>query len=304
MQDSTKGVLMMVGTCCIWGLSPLFYAQLRHVPPLEILSYRGLWSLFFFAVILLVQRRLDTVWDALKSPRRVMLIAIAAVMISANWFGFIYAISNGMGLEASLGYYIFPLFAVLLGRFAFAESLSRTQAVSVGLAAVAVLILAVGLGVPPWIALGLAATFAAYGIIKKQLDLGPVVSVTAEMILLAPLAAVWISTQGTGGGSGNDLGTHLLLALSGPLTAIPLILFSGAARRARLSTIGLVQYLNPTLQFSCAVFVFAEPFTKWHAIAFPIIWTALVIYSVATLRQDRAARRLASRSSIPPVIVT
>lgn len=301
MRESTKGVAMMVVACCIWGLSPLFYAQVRHVPPLEVLSYRGLWSLAFFAVILLVQRRLGAVAEALRSPGNLMIIAVAAVMISANWFGFIYAISTGKGLEASLGYYIFPLFAVVLGRFAFAESLSRAQALAVGLAAIAVLILATGLGVPPWIALGLAGTFAAYGMIKKQLDVGPVVSVTAEVLLLAPLAILWIATQGTGVGGTNAWHTHLLLALSGPLTATPLILFSYAAKRARLSTIGLVQYVNPTLQFSCAVFVFSEPFTKWHAIAFPIIWSALVVYSIATLRQDRAARKVAVSS---PVIVT
>jgi chloramphenicol-sensitive protein RarD len=304
MHESIKGVLMMVGACCIWGLSPLFYAQLHHVPPLEILCYRGLWSLLFFAVILLAQRRFGLVFTALRDPRRLVIIATAAVMISANWFGFIFAISNGKGLEASLGYYIFPLFAVLLGRFAFAESLTRAQSVAVAIAALAVLVLAFGLGVPPWIAVGLATTFAAYGIIKKQLDLGPVVSVTAEVLLLAPLAVFWIATQGTGAGGGNSIGTHLLLALSGPLTATPLIMFSYAAKRARLSTIGLVQYVNPTLQFSCAVFVFSEPFTQWHASAFPLIWTALVIYSIAAIRQDRAARKLASSAATSSVIVT
>jgi chloramphenicol-sensitive protein RarD len=302
VQDSTKGVVMMIAACTVWGLSPLFYALLTHVPPFEVLSYRGLWSLAFFTTILLLQNRLGDVFRALRVPRNLMIIALAAVMISMNWFGFIFAISNGLALEASLGYYVFPLFAVILGRFAFAEKLSTTQGVAVGIAAIAVLILAVGLGVTPWLALMLAATFSVYGTIKKKLDLGPVVSVTAEVLLLSPIFAFWILSQG--GATGHTIGTHLLLALSGPLTATPLIMFSYAAKRARMSTIGLVQYVNPTLQFGCAVFVFSEPFTQWHAIAFPMIWLALAIYSIALLHQDRAARKSTSKAGTSSVIVT
>lgn len=302
MQDSTKGVLMMFAACCIWGLSPLFYAQLKHVPPFEVLCYRAVWSLLFFAVILAVQKRLPEVWAVLSNPRTLGIVAVASLMISANWFGFIFAVSNGLALESSLGYYVFPLFAVLVGRFAFAEMLTRPQAVAVGLATLAVVILALGLGVPPWIAIGLAATFAVYGAIKKTLAAGPVVSVTAEVVLLAPIAMVWISFAGTEGG--HDTLTMVLLILSGPLTATPLIMLSYAARRARLSTIGLVQYINPTLQFACAVFVFAEPFTQWHAIAFPIIWGALAIYSVSAIRQDRAARKAFSSACTSSKTVT
>lgn len=304
MTDSTKGVIAMVMACCVWGLSPLYYAELKHVPPLEVLSYRCMWSLIFFAVILLVQRRLHLVWDALRTGRNIFVILTAGLMISINWFLYIYAITNGQALESSLGYYIFPLVAVVLGRVVFAEQLSRLQGGAVLLAAVAVLVLAVGLGVPPWIALILATTFGMYGLIKKTLTLGPVVSVTAEVLLLAPLAIAWIAFKGTGGEAGHDWGTQALLAFSGPLTATPLIFFSYAARRARLSTIGLVQYLNPTLQFGCAVFVFGEPFTPWHAIAFPLIWTALAIYSIAVIRQDRAARKATVSSGTSSTTVT
>jgi chloramphenicol-sensitive protein RarD len=297
MTDSTKGFLAMIVACTVWGLSPIYYAQLKHVPPLEILSYRGLWSLAFFVIILGVQRRLPEVKVALFNRKSFALIACAAVMISTNWFGYIFAISTAQGVEASLGYFIFPLVAVVLGRVFFGERLSRAQFAAVLLAGVAVVTLTVGLGVAPWIALMLAGTFGAYGLIKKSLPVGPVVSVTAEVLFLAPLAILWLTFAGTGAGSDNAFGTHVLLALSGPLTASPLILFSYAARRARLSTIGLVQYLNPTLQFFCAVVIFSEPFTQWHAIAFPVIWAALALYSISAVRQDRAARKVVSNAA-------
>lgn len=302
MTASTKGLLAMALACTTWGLSPLYYAQLTHIPPLEILSYRSLWSLVFFVIILAVQGRLIEVPAAIKTPRSFLIVAAAAVMISGNWFGFIYAVSTGQGMEAALGYYIFPLVAVLFGRVLFAEVLTRWQWAAVSLAALAVLILATGLGVAPWIAFWLAATFSVYGVIKKQLGVGPVVSVTAEVLILAPIAIGWLAYTGTG--AQQNIGTHLLLALSGPLTATPLILFSYAARNARMSSVGLVQYLNPTLQFLCAVLVLGEVFTPWHGIAFPLIWTALAIYSIAALRQDRLARRAAVSASTSSTIVT
>ncbi|WP_296424240.1 EamA family transporter RarD [Yoonia sp.] len=301
MTDGAKGVLAMVLTCTVWGLSPLYYALLKHVPPLEVLSYRSLWSLGFFAVILTAQGRLHLVGHAI-AQRQVWLIGLAAVFISANWFGFIFAIQAGQGMAASLGYYIFPLVAVVMGRVLFGETLGRAQWVAVLLAGLAVLGLTVGLGVPPWIALALAGTFGAYGVIKKQLSLGPVVSVTAEVALMAPLAIFWLLWAGTQGDATWQ--THALLALSGPLTAMPLVLFSYAARRTRMSTVGLLQYINPTLQFACAVFAFGEPFTQWHAIAFPLIWIALVIYSIAAIRQERASRRAASSVVTSVAVVT
>lgn len=293
MSDAMKGVLAMVLACTIWGLSPLYYAMLKHIPPLEVLSYRSLWSLVFFSGVLILQGRFGLVFGALNSLRRYGLILAAALLISGNWFGFIFAISFGHAVEASLGYYIFPLVAVLLGRVLFQERLGRAQWIAVALATGAVTVLTLGLGVPPWIALWLAGTFGGYGVLKKRLDLGPVVSVTAEVLVLAPLALTWIALMGTGAGGGNPLGTHILLMFSGLLTGTPLILFAYAARRLRLSTVGLLQYLNPTLQFLCATLVFMEPFTVWHGIAFPLIWVGLAIYSVSSVRQDRAARRAA-----------
>lgn len=285
MTDPVRGALAMVAACVIWGLSPLYYALLKHVPPLEVLSYRTLWSLAFFSAVLAVQGRLVQLPRALTGGR-LPVIAFAAVMIATNWFGFIFGIQSARAVEASLGYYIFPLAAVLLGRVVFAEALSAAQWAAVGLAALAVTVLTLGLGAAPWLSFLLAGTFGAYGVMKKRLDLGPVVSVTAEVLVLAPLALAFALAQGP---AQLDLSTHLLLAASGPLTASPLILFSYAARRARYATIGLIQYLNPTLQFLVATLIFREAFTRWHLVAFALIWTALAVYSAASFR-PRAAR--------------
>jgi len=307
MSPPLRGVLAMIGANAIWGLSPLYYKLLAHVPPLEVLSHRTLWSLVFFGIVLAFQGRLGALAGALATPRRLAVVALASLMISANWFLFIYSIQIGRTVETSLGYYIFPLVAVLLGVFAFAEPLSRGKWLAVGIAAGAVIILTLGLGVAPWISLALAFSFAIYGVIKKQVVAGPVVSVTAEVLILAPLALIWlwgVHVQGWTGLVGRNLGVFgsewrdsLLLIVSGPLTATPMILFSYAARRVALSTIGVIQFMNPTLQFSIAVLVFAETVTRWHAIAFPLIWLALAIYSFEALRQERSSRRAAVRSA-------
>ena len=189
----------------------------------------------------------------------------------------------------------------------FTSGLSAVKWLSVGLAGFAVLVLTVGLGAAPWISLALATTFGLYGLIKKRTAAGPVVSVTVEVLVLAPLALIWLIgvhqagwsglTGRSGGVFGHDLSDSLILMLSGPLTAGPLILFSYASRRITMATLGLVQYLNPTLQFLCAVLIFREPFSTWHGIAFGLIWVALAIYSAEALRQDRAARRAPAKVS-------
>ena len=299
MSQTLSGILAMVTSCVVWGLSPLYYKLLEHVSPAELLSHRTLWSVIFFAVLLALQGRLAELRDALRGRKQVALIAIASLMVAANWFCFILSIQIGKTTEASLGYYIFPLMAVLIARVWFAETLVFGQWLAVALATLAVVILTWGLGVAPWIALIISTTFALYGAIKKGLALGPVVSVTAEILLVLPLWLMvmgWFHIQGQGS-FGTDLGTSLLLMLSGPLTAVPLILFSYAARRVALSTLGVLQYINPTLQFLCAVVAFGEPFSQWHAIVFPLIWLALAIFSISALRQDKASRRAAMAAS-------
>lgn len=289
----------MIAACTIWGLSPIYYAELSHVPPLEILAHRTFWSLIFFLGLLLAQRRLGELRRGFAAPRRAGIIALAALMISINWFLFIFSVQIGRTTEASLGYYIFPLVAVLFGRFLLHEPMGRAQWLAVGLATLAVTVLTVGLGAAPWIALAIALSFGIYGLIKRGLPLGPVVSVTCEVLFFLPIALTIIGL-GVWDGQGRfglDLRDSLLLVLAGPLTGLPLVLFSQAAKRLPMGTVGVMQYINPSLQFMSAVLVLGEVITRWHAIAFPLIWLALVIYSVAVLRQEKAARRAAMASS-------
>ncbi|WP_224824479.1 EamA family transporter RarD [Cognatishimia sp. MH4019] len=303
MSEAGKGVAAMIVACVVWGLSPLYYKLIAHVPPGEVLAHRTLWSLMFFACVLVLQGRLGALGEAVQRWRMVLL---AALLVSVNWFVFIFSVQVGRTVEASLGYYIFPLVAVVLGIVIFRERLRLWQGLAVALASVAVVVLSVGVGAVPWISLVLAVTFGFYGVLKKRLDMGPVVSVTCEVLLLAPIALLWLGGLHLGlfdeGRPGAVFGSSLfdsgILMLSGVLTGGPLILFSYAARRVALASIGVIQYLNPSLQFFCAVVVFAEPFTRAHAIAFPLIWTALAIYSVAALRQERAARKAVSASAV------
>lgn len=314
MSQAQIGILNMVAACVIWGLSGLYYKLLSHIPAIEILSHRTLWSAVFFVAVLAVQGRLKVLGRLLADGRQVVTVACAALMIACNWFFFIWSVGAGRATEASLGYYIFPLVAVLLGRVVFGERLSPAQWAAVALAGCAVAVLTLGLGVLPYISLLLASTFGIYGVLKKRIAHGPIVTVSGEVVLLTPIALIVMMFFATPDGAGLDrvlaVGTEAglswrdmaLLMLSGPLTATPLILFSAATHRVPMATVGLVQYINPTLQFLVAALVFAEPVTLWHQIAFPMIWVALALYSWTALRQDRAARRLAMHSSTELVV--
>ncbi|WP_415184340.1 EamA family transporter RarD [Phaeovulum sp.] len=301
MSEAAKGFWALVVCCLIWGLSSIYYKALMHVPPLEVLSHRTIWSLVFFGAVLALQGRLGVLWQALRG-RGVLMLAFSAVMVSLNWFLFIFSVQSGQAMEASLGYYIFPLVAVMIGVVGFRERLRPVQVMAVVLAGSGVFVLTWGLGAAPWIALGLAFSFGLYGMMKKWLAVGPVVSVTAEVALLTPLAVIWLAgvyggwwaQDEPGGWFGRDLRTSVMLAFSGLLTGGPLMLFSYAARRVQMATVGLVQYLNPTLQFTVAALVFGEPFTIWHRAAFGMIWAALALYSWVTFRQPKALSSAAS----------
>ncbi|MFC4670244.1 EamA family transporter RarD [Seohaeicola nanhaiensis] len=299
MTGTTKGILATVGTFLIWGFSPLYYKMLVHVPAAEVMAHRVIWSLVFFAALLAVQGRLGEVRGALRGRRQVAIVVAASVLISVNWFMLIYATQIDRVTELSLGYYIYPLVAVLAGRFLYGEHLSRLQVAAVAMAGAAVALLTWGLGVLPWISLSLAVTFGLYGILKKGLPVGPVVSVTAEVVVLMPVVALLLfAVYREGAGHfGGSMADTLLLIGAGPMTATPLILFSYAIRRVAMSTVGLMLYMNPTLQFFCAVVLFGEPFTRWHAVAFPAIWLALALFTWEALRQDLAARRAVARAA-------
>ena len=303
MSEAARGVAAMVVACTIWGLSAIYYKLLDHVPPLEVLAHRTLWSLVFFGAVLWLQGRLGEIGRVLGAPRSAVLALAAGLFISANWFFFIWSVQTDRAMEASLGYYLFPLVAVALGAIVLGERHAPVKWAAVGLAGVGVAVLTWGLGVAPWVSFAIAMTFGGYGLVKRWIAAGPVVSVATEMLLLAPLALVWLwgvhvlswAPQGGGAVFAADARDTLLLMASGPLTAGPLILFSFASKRATYATIGLVQYLNPTLQFFVATLLFREPFGLWQALAFALIWTALVVYTVASLRQSSGARNAASR---------
>lgn len=313
MTEARRGVWAMVACCLIWGFSPILYKELGHVPSDEVLAHRGLWSLVLFGALLAVQGRLVLAFGLLR--RHPVAVTVASLLVSLNWWLFIHSVQIGRTLDVSLGYFLFPLVVVVLGRVVFGERLRAAQWVAVGLAALAVAGLTVGLGVVPVIALSLAVSFGLYGAMKRRVQAGPVVSVTAEVILLAPLVLGWLLAVhlgavrpgegagvgfwgGFGGGwFGRDTLTSLLLVLAGAMTAGPLILFSYASKRITMATLGLVQYLNPFIQFLCGVLIFAEPFSALHGAAFAVIWVGLALYSLDAVRQERAARRRAASAA-------
>ena len=287
MTEIQKGVLAMVVACLIWGLSPLYYKLLVSVPPIELLSHRTIWSMVLFSLILLMQGRLQGSFKVLQDKKIAAILLIAALMIAFNWFAFIYSIQVNRATESSLGYFIFPLVSVVFGVVLFRENLSPTQISAVMLAAAAVIILTYGLGQVPWIALSVSVSFGIYGVIKKSLSIPAIVTVTLEVLLLSPIALMILylhHASDSGGQFGQSLSVSLLLVLSGLMTATPLILFSYATRRVELATVGILQYINPSLQFLCATVLFLEPLSIWHAFAFPLIWIALALYSWASFQ--------------------
>lgn len=296
MNEARRGLLAMLAASVMWGVLALFFRELSHVPPIELLCHRIVWSLLFFIVLLAPQGRLGALL-ALMRGRQGRIVAFAAVAIAANWFIYLASIQTGNALQSSLGYYIFPLVAVLFGVVFFGERLTRFQIAAVALAVAAVGLLALGAGVMPWMALVIAVSFGLYGAAKKGLEVSSILSVAGEVLVLFPLAALvigaahagwWVEDPARAGGAfGRDWATSLMLVATGPITGIPLILMSYASQRIRLGTLGLIQYVNPTLQFLVATLILGEPFTRWHLAAFALIWTGLALYSWDGRRRDR-----------------
>jgi len=286
MTASQKGAICMLVACLIWGFAPLYYSFLSHLGPEEVLSHRTLWSVVTFTIVVLMTGRQEETIRALRLPKTLGLIFVAGVMIGINWYVFIFSVGAGRVTESSLGYYIFPLVMVLLGQVVFRETLSILQWISVGLAVVAVLTLTFGLGTPPWLAIIISITFGIYGLLKRIIKVDSIVSVTLEVVLLLPMAIGYLCWEG----NIPNLPTLLLLMFSGVITAGPLILMTYATQTVRMATVGLVQYLNPILQFFCAVVLLNEMLTGWHVITIALIWMALAFYSVAVFRQERKTR--------------
>jgi chloramphenicol-sensitive protein RarD len=293
MDETRRGVAAMVAVCVVWGTSPLYYALLSDVPAFEVMCHRAVWSMVLFICVLAARRRLGDLGAVLADRSQRAAIIAASLAISVNWYLFILATAVDRVTESSLGYYLFPLVSVFAGRWVLGERLSPGQWAAVALAAAAVALLGWGLGEMPLLALGLAVTMTIYGLMKRFVRAGPLVSVTAETVWIAPLALAWLLWRGS---ASHDLLTWVLLAGAGPLTAIPLMMFAFAAKRISMATQGFLMYLNPTLQGLVAALVLLEPVTFWHMVAFPLIWAALAIYSVSSWRAELRARRSAQRA--------
>jgi chloramphenicol-sensitive protein RarD len=281
------GLLYATAAYLTWGLFPVYFRLLQGVPAPEILCHRIVWSAAFTGLLVTALRRWPSVVDQLRAPGTLPRLAASAVFISANWLIYIWAVNAGRVLEASLGYFVNPLLSVLLGVVFLRESLSRVQAAAVALAGAGVAALVVRAGHVPWVALALALTFGLYGLVRKQVKVDAIAGLLGEVVLLSPLALLYLAF--TPGGQLAPTPTGLLLAACGVVTALPLIWFAVGVRRLRLSTIGLLQYLNPTMQFLIAVFAFGERFTPAHALAFGCIWASLALYSADTLLAVRRA---------------
>jgi chloramphenicol-sensitive protein RarD len=287
------GLLLGLGAYLLWGVLPLYFKALAHVGPLEIVSHRILWSLIFLGALATLWRRWPAIRAAVTTPRVLLTLALTASLIGVNWLVYIYAVVSGHVLEGSLGYYLNPLVNVLLGVVLLKERLSRAQKGAVLLAAAGVAVLAAGAGGAIWISLTLAASFALYGFLRKVAPVDSLEGLSIETAILVPAALAWVVyLQGSGGGAfRDDMLTDLLLILGGAVTAIPLLLFTAAARRLPYSTLGFLQYVAPSLQFLLAVLAFGEPLTAAHIVCFAAIWTALAIFVVEGLRAGRAAAR-------------
>ncbi|GAA4104349.1 EamA family transporter RarD [Nonomuraea soli] len=294
MPDYRRGVLFGIAAYAMWGLFPLYWPLLKPSEPLEILAHRMAWSLVAVVAILAVRRHWSWFRELVKQPKTMGLLALAAVLVSLNWLTYIYAVNSGQVVESALGYFINPLVSVLFGVLLLKERLRSLQWVAVGFGALAVVVLAVGYGRPPWIALILAMSFGVYGLVKKKANVGAAESLTVEtLVLLAPALAylVYLETQGTATFGHSTPWHALLLAGAGVITAVPLLCFTSAAIRVPLSTIGLLQYIAPVLQFLVGVLIAQEtmPVSRW--LGFSIVWLALAIFSYDSLRTARRARK-------------
>ncbi|HSR70098.1 MAG TPA: EamA family transporter RarD [Acidobacteriota bacterium] len=299
-SSSGAGVLYGGGAFLIWGLLPAFWKLLQAVPALEILCHRVLWSALFGALLISYKRRWKEIPQILHSGRTMAALSASTLIIGSNWLIFIWAVNNGYLLETSLGYFINPLLNVLLGILFLQERLSRLQGLSVLLAGLAVLYLTLDYGEFPWVSMALALTFAFYGLVRKKAPVGALMGLGLETFLLTlPAAAYlgWLEWTGAGAFGGGG-GLAWLLAAAGPATFIPLLFFNEGAKRLPLSTLGLLQYLGPTLHFLLAVFAYDEEFTRSHLITFTLIWTALALFSIEMLRRERSRRR--ALRAIPP----
>ena len=293
-RDTPAGLAYAVSAYVLWGFLPLYMKLLHHIPAAEVVAHRVLWSVPIAGAVLVALGRTADLRAALTSPRTLAMGVLTAGLISINWGIYVWSIGAGHALDAALGYYINPLFSVALGALLLGERPSPLQMVAIALAVSAVVVLTVAAGSLPWVAIGLFVSWGFYALCKKQLPVGPNQGFLLELlILLGPALAYlgWLAAQGQGHFLVGVARDSWLLFGCGAVTAIPLMLYANGAKRLRLTTIAILQYIAPTMIFLCAVFVFDEPFGQARMIAFPMIWAALILYSFTMARQMRARHR-------------
>jgi chloramphenicol-sensitive protein RarD len=295
-----RGILYAVLAYGGWGLLPVYWKQFEAMSPYELLAWRVIWSALFVWLLVLWVRRAQSTIQVMRSSRRALWMAVAAVLITGNWLTYIVAVNTGHIVESSLGYYINPLVNVLLGQLFLRERLSGMQWVAMALAAAGVAVMIGAYGHVPWLALLLAGTFGFYGLVKKKVSVDAMASLTWETTLVFPFAALYVG--GLHAIHADTVGAltpvyQVALSLSGVVTAVPLLWFGLAAKRLDLATLGMVQYLAPTMQLLLGVFVYREPFTVVDLVAFGFIWSALVLYTFTMVRTQRVPRRLQAGKS-------
>jgi chloramphenicol-sensitive protein RarD len=301
-----RGTLFGAAAYFLWGLFPLFFPLLEPAGAVEILLHRVLWSLLVCLLVLTVVRGWRPVRQLVHTPRRLLLLGVAAVFIAANWGIYIYGVNSDQVVETSLGYFINPLVTVMMGVLLLGERLRRGQWAAVGIGVLAVAVLTIDYGRLPWIALTLAFSFATYGLVKNRVGRGvdALTGLTAETALLTPVALavlIWLEMSGRGTFGYQPPGHALLLASAGVVTAVPLLLFAASARRVPLTTIGLLQYITPVLQFTVGVAVYREAMPPSRWVGFGLVWVALVVLTLDMLTSARVRARQARAAQVAPV---
>jgi chloramphenicol-sensitive protein RarD len=282
------GLLLGLAAYALWGVLPLYFKALSSVPPVDIVAHRVLWSLPLLSLLIVAVRLTPDLRAAISQPRTLGMLAITALLIAGNWLLYVWAVTNGHILAASFGYYLNPLANVLLGRFVLHERLSRMQWAAVAIAGGGISVLAAGALSQLWISLALCASFALYGLLRKVVRADAVIGLSIETAILFPLALLWLGAEARAGNPvmGADMTLTALLLLAGIVSTTPLLLFAAAARQLPYSTMGMLQFIAPTLQFLIAVY-YGEPLRAAHMVAFAAIWIALALYIAAMLRSPR-----------------
>ena len=286
---SNRGFLLGLSAYTLWGVLPIYFKAIANVAAVDIVAHRILWSLPFLAVLILVGRGWSKVREAVGRPRTLGVLVLTALLIGGNWLLYVYAVTSGHILAASFGYYLNPLANVLLGRFVLKERLTGLQWTAVAIAGAGISVLAAGALGQLWISLTLCVSFALYGLLRKMVRADALTGLGVETGLLFPVALLWLGGRLLSGAPafGPSRVDHGLLLLAGIVSTTPLLLFTAAARKLAYSTLGMLQFIAPTLQFLIAVAIYGEPFTRAHAVAFAAIWAALALYVTELLRKPR-----------------